>query len=104
MITKNSGMAIASFVLGLCSLPLGWIPFLGQIISILAIVFGIIALNQIKKNKKLSGKPFAIWGIVLGSLWLAIFIITIIAGIVWVVVKNVGEGFTEAVNNYSVID
>ena len=103
MITKNSGMAIASFVLGLCSLPLGWIPFLGQIISILAIVFGVVALSQIKKDKKLSGKPFAIWGIVLGSLWLAIFIITIIAGIVWVVVKNIMEGANISLNNSSVI-
>jgi len=63
--TKNSGMAIASFVLGLCSLPLGWIPFFGQIISILAIVFGFVGLSQIKKDKKINGKPFEIWCIVL---------------------------------------
>lgn len=57
--SKNSGFAIASLVLGL----LFFLPFA----NILAIVFGFIALNQIKKNN-LSGKGMAITGIVLGIL------------------------------------
>jgi Na+-transporting NADH:ubiquinone oxidoreductase subunit NqrC len=67
--TKNSGMAIASLVLGILG------------VSIFAIVFGFVALNQIKKNKSLGGKGFAKWGIGLGFFWIAVQIITII---VWV--------------------
>lgn len=79
----NSGMAIASFVLGLISVFIGWIPFAGQIPSILAIVFGFVALNNIKKNKNLEGKSLAIWGICLGAFWLVMGVILIFIGIGW---------------------
>ena len=59
---RYEGMAIASFVLGLC----GLIPFFFLIPSILAIIFGFVSLNRIKHNKALKGKAFAWWGIGLG--------------------------------------
>jgi hypothetical protein len=68
---KTSGMAIASLVLGICG------------ISLLAIIFGIVALNQIKNsNGFLTGKGMAIAGIILGSVAIVITIIVIVALVV----------------------
>ena len=97
MQSRNSGMAVASFVLGLCGLFLGWIPFFGQVIFILAIVFGFVALNQIKRDKKLQGKALAVWGIVLGFFWIALFIILVSVGIGWTVFN--GAGLSSSTNS-----
>jgi len=68
---KTSGFAVASLVLGL----IFFLPFT----SILAIIFGIIALNDIKK-KNLDGKGIAIAGIVLGAIFfvIKIFILLVV--------------------------
>ncbi|MDB4303469.1 DUF4190 domain-containing protein [Desulfosarcina sp.] len=65
---KTSGKAIASLVLGIVSLFMGWIPIIGWTVVVLAIVFGFGALKQIKKNPELEGKGFAIAGIIMGFL------------------------------------
>jgi prepilin-type processing-associated H-X9-DG protein len=59
-----SGKAIASFVLGLCS-------FVACCVTgVPAVIFGILGLSDINNpTKNVSGKGFAITGIVLGSLW-----------------------------------
>ena len=75
---RFDGMAIASFVCGIC----GFILFIP---SILAIIFGFIGLSRIKKNKNLRGKVLAWWGIILGILPLALILI----GIIWVVIRNI---------------
>ena len=59
---KGSGFAIASLVLGILSVVLGWLPFVGWILVILALVFGILALIKIKKGEA-SGKNMAIAGL-----------------------------------------
>ena len=64
---KGSGFAIASLVLGIISILLGWIPFVGWILVILALVFGILALIKIKKGEA-SGKNMAIAGLILGGI------------------------------------
>lgn len=53
-----SGLAIASFVLGLL-----WLGFVG---SILAVVFGALAYERIRKGYE-SGKGLAIAGIIMGA-------------------------------------
>jgi hypothetical protein len=80
---KTEGMAIASLVMG-C---LGWLSFLGLIMDILAIVFGVIALNRIKANPWLGGRGMAIAGIILGSFFL--FIVG--AAVVFVLVQNLSQ-------------
>jgi hypothetical protein len=66
----KQGMAIASLCCGVFSLILGWCCYTGVITGPLAIVFGIIALNNIKKSPELfTGRPMAIAGIVTGSLY-----------------------------------
>ncbi len=73
---KYNGLAITSFVLGIVSFFLGFIPVFGWIIITLAIIFGFISLSKIKKNNNLKGRGFAITGIILGFVSL-IFVILI---------------------------
>ena len=71
---KTSGFAISSLVLGCLFL----IPFLGLLFSLLAIVFGIVALVKISNNKQVcKGTGLAVSGLVLGVI--GIIIIPIIA-------------------------
>jgi NhaP-type Na+/H+ and K+/H+ antiporter len=69
----TNGMAIAGFVLGL-------LGFMG-ITAILGIVFGSVALSRIRRTAQ-EGKGLAIAGIVLGSCWLAFFVILFVIGAV----------------------
>jgi hypothetical protein len=57
---KTNGMAITALVLGIASFVVG-------ITSIPAIIFGAVALNQIKKDPSQEGKGMAIAGIICGS-------------------------------------
>jgi len=67
---QTSGMAIASLVLGLA-----WLYWIG---SILAIVFGHLAKNEIKRNPvQLQGRGMAIAGIVLGWVGIGMLVVTI---------------------------
>lgn len=76
---KTLGIAVGSMVCGLFFL----IPFLGFLLSLIALVLGIIALIQISKNKDTSkGNGFAVTGIVLGAIGILIIpIIAILAAI-----------------------
>jgi hypothetical protein len=68
----TSGLAVASMVLGIL-----WIFWIG---AILALIFGYIALRQIKRTPGLGGKGMAIAGIVLGWVWIALLILGLIFG------------------------
>lgn len=67
--TRTSGLAVASLVLGIVGIFLNFL-------SILAIIFGGIAISQTSKNPDLKGKGLAIAGLVLGILvaisWIAL--------------------------------
>lgn len=65
---RSSGFAVAALVLGLLGLC--------GIGSILAIIFGAVALKQIdKSNGELTGKGMAKAGLILGIVWLVIMIL-----------------------------
>src|SRR5437879_6309887 len=66
----TNGLAIASLVLGIL-----WIFWLG---SILAVVFGHVALGQIRRSKQ-SGRGLAIAGLTLGWLGLGLLIPIVLA-------------------------
>ena len=69
-------VAIASLVLGIVSVTLGWCCFFGVLTSPVAIGLGIFALVQINKDPtKYGGRPLAIGGIVAGSLFLVLTIL-----------------------------
>ena len=69
---KWNGLAIASLVLGIV-----WLYWVG---SILAVIFGHIALSTIKKNPTIRGRGFAIAGVVLGYVWLGFLDVAFIVG------------------------
>lgn len=69
----SQGLAIASMIVGLLGLVVGMFC-LGPVPGIVALILGLVALSQIKKAPdKNGGKPFAIIGIVFGSLSVLIF-------------------------------
>lgn len=60
--TGTNGMAIASFVLGLLG------------VNLLGLIFGFVALGQIRSNPGQGGRGMAIAGIVLSLVWIALFV------------------------------
>lgn len=66
-------MAIASLVLGITAIPLCFI----FIPALLAVIFGVIALGQIKANPGQSGRGQAIAGLILGGVSLLIIVLAI---------------------------
>lgn len=70
---KTNGLAIASMVLGIV-----WIYWIG---SLLAVIFGHIALNQMKRDVTQKGKGFAVAGVALGWTGLGIVGLLFILGI-----------------------
>lgn len=81
---NTSGLAIASLVLGILSLFLWFIPFIGQILPIAAIVFGAVGLHKIKLDNTLTGKGMAIAGIIIGVVSLIISILAILSAAMFV--------------------
>jgi hypothetical protein len=69
---RTNGLAIASMVLGIL-----WLYWIG---SILALVFGYIAKNQIRQRGE-SGGGMATAGIVLGWIGIGFLVIAIVAGV-----------------------
>jgi uncharacterized membrane protein YvbJ len=68
---RTSGLAIASLVLGIAG-------FLINPLSILAIIFGAIAMSQTGRNPNLKGRGMAVAGLVLGIVVAAFWIIIIV--------------------------
>ncbi len=74
---STNGFAVAGL---LCSILVGWVPFLG---GILGITFGLIALRQCKRTGQ-RGRGMAIAGIVIGAvgivLWILLFALETVTG------------------------
>jgi hypothetical protein len=88
---QKSGLAIASLVLGIVS----FIPLVGVLLGILAIIFGIVSFSKIKKEN-LGGRGFAIAGIILGILGLLISVL--VYGVLFFMLFNsdkMGGAFNE---------
>lgn len=69
-------MAIASLVLGIAGLPLCFLI----VPSLLAVIFGVIGLNQIKNDATQTGRGLAIAGLVLGGIMIALVVLAIVVG------------------------
>jgi hypothetical protein len=70
---RNSGLAVASLVLGIVGV------FINPL-SILAIIFGAIAMSQTGRNPNLKGRGMAVAGLVLGIVVAAFWIIIVFVG------------------------
>ena len=66
---RTNSFAIISFIFGL----LFFIP----LAPLIAIIFGFLALSQIKHTKE-SGKGFAIAGIILGFVWIVLLLLLLV--------------------------
>ena len=72
--TKSNGFAVASLVLGIT-----WIWWIG---SVLAVVFGHVALSQISKSQgRESGQGLAVAGLVLGYMGVATLALVVLFGL-----------------------
>tara|TARA_B100000959_G_scaffold218882_1_gene231066 strand:- start:677 stop:955 length:279 start_codon:yes stop_codon:yes gene_type:complete len=70
----TSGLGIASMVLGIV-----WIYWIG---SILAVIFGHVALSKIRKDPSIGGRGFAIAGISLGWTGVGILLLVVVSALV----------------------
>lgn len=75
--TKN-GFALAAYYIGVFSL----IPCTALLLAPLAVIFGVLGIEAIKRNPTLPGTAHAIAGIVLGSITFIVNILGII-GVIW---------------------
>ena len=66
-VRPNSGLAVASLVLGLCGVVVSWFTF--GIPSLLALIFGIVGIRQ-TTNRQREGRGLAIAGTTLGAVML----------------------------------
>ena len=81
IIEKNNenGLAITSMILGILGVVLNIIPFLPYALSVLAIIFGIIAINNPAK------KGMSLAGLILGVIGLGMKILF------WIIIGSLGS-------------
>lgn len=91
MATPNQTLALLSLIFGISSLVIGWCCSLGLLLSPAAVITGIIAMSQIKKDpEKHTGRGLAIAGIVTGGVFLALYILFIIIYGLAIIGANIG--------------
>ena len=90
-------MAIASMVLGILGLVVGWFCC-GIVMPLLAVIFGHISFSKISRNPHLlEGKGFAIAGFTMGYVGLAIGVIyALVVGTFAAMISAIGEGVHQA--------
>ena len=84
---QQQSLAVASLILGLISITFGWICG-GPFFALLAVILGIIALMQIRKDPaRYGGKPLALTGTIMGAIVLAIYVVLMA---IWLIMMFVG--------------
>jgi hypothetical protein len=64
----TNGIAIAAMIIGIIALLISWIPILGVLAGVLALVLGFVGRSKAKKTPAVGGNGAAITGIVTGIL------------------------------------
>ena len=84
---RPKGMAVASLVLGICSLCICVIPYVGWcsgfICAILAVIFGAIARRAAIRGEA-DGQGMATAGLICGLICISLFVIVILLGVLGV--------------------
>lgn len=81
--SRTNGLAIASLVLSLL-----WLYGVG---ALLAVIFGHVALGQIKRDPSQGGKGMAIAGLILG--YLGLVLIVVLVAVVWAFFESVDGSY-----------
>jgi hypothetical protein len=77
--TQKQGLAVASLIVGIVTVTVGWCCYFGVITGPVAIALGAIQLVQIKnKPNEYTGKPLAIVGVVTGAVYFAVLALIIV--------------------------
>jgi hypothetical protein len=75
----KQGLAVASMILGICSITVGWCCSLGLLTAPVGIVLGIVSLVQIKNNPtENGGKPFSVTGIATSAAYLLFWVLIVL--------------------------
>jgi hypothetical protein len=77
--TGTNGIAIAAMIIGIIALLISWIPILGVLAGVLALVLGFVGRSKANKSPAVGGGGAAITGIVTGILATLISIAVTIA-------------------------
>ena len=86
-VSQQQALAAASLILGIIGITFGWICG-GPFFALFAVVLGVVALFQIKKDPlKHGGKPMALIGLILGALVLLIYLVIMA---IWIIMMFVG--------------
>lgn len=72
--TGSNGVAIAALVVGIIGALLCWVPIVGLVLGLVALVLGIVGV------RRRTGKGMAIAGIVLGAIAVVVGVVVLIAG------------------------
>ena len=87
--TKSNGAAVASMVLGICSIALCWTGWIGLAAGIVAVILAVVAKNKIKADADLAhsnGKATA--GLITGIIGTVISAILVILALMFVAAVN----------------
>ena len=92
MMPKTSGLAIASLVLGILSIPTCCCYGFGMLIGIAAIITGAMGISQVNKApQEFGGKGMAIAGLVCGIVSVVLGILSLVLGVAGQVMQNVQQ-------------
>ena len=103
---KKNGMATASLVLGIISIPTAFMGWIGIICGILAIIFAIVAKNKIKADSGLAhtngaakgGLITGIIGTAIGIIWTVMIIMAAAALVETMTDPDLFQDFNDAIN------
>ena len=74
---QGNGLAVAGMVLGIIAIVLCWVPFLDQVLALLAIIFGAIGTGKANKIGG-KGKGMAVAGLIMGIIAMILGIAVIV--------------------------
>lgn len=99
---RYDALAIPALICGVLSL----IPVLGIIFGMLAIIFGIISIRKIDKSSEpLSGRGAAITGLIVGIIFLVLWIVLVVGGIgLYLLFKNGDINFQSIMDKLESVD
>ncbi|MDQ3306466.1 MAG: DUF4190 domain-containing protein [Actinomycetota bacterium] len=95
----SNGIGIAALVVGIISLVISWVPFLGLLLAIVAIVLGVLGIRKASRGEA-TNKGMAITGVVTGGLALLVGAFITISTIV-LLGSDEFQDFTDKFQNLS---